>query len=204
MRDLENVDFGISSGERGVQRRPWLTAIFLAILALLLFAAPVSAGGGNNGATQIAGSGVYDAGNCQHYNVDPGNPLGGADPHFAIDLNEGDMTGCMYVIIDEFTCTPNGIYRERGREIYVIDGGNLGLSGTFQTTYFAMIHFTACDPELGPLGLEIFGFCQHPLVAGEETAGDFVGVTGRLHFKDDVTNPLDPIFNYTGHLKGLP
>ena len=45
--------------------------------------------------------------------------------------------------------------------------------------------------------LEIFGRCQHPIVAGSGT-GVFEGVTGRLDFKDDIAAGNFP---YRGHFK---
>ena len=201
MRDLENADPGTRFRARKT-RRPMIASLFLAMMALLLFAAQVSAGDGNNGMTQLSGSGVFDVnGECTDFVVDPESDLG-VGPHFAIVLNEGDLQGCMYIIVDSWSCTPGDTYREYGREIYVIDGPEW--SGTFQTTYFGQIKWNSCDPDGVPDGIEIFGFCQHPLVLGEYTDGAFEGVTGKLKFKDDVTDPFNPIFNMTGHMQGLP
>jgi hypothetical protein len=45
--------------------------------------------------------------------------------------------------------------------------------------------------------VEIFGRCQHPLVAGTGS-GVFAGATGRLDFKDEVETG---IFYYRGHVR---
>ena len=52
-----------------------------------------------------------------------------------------------------------------------------------------------CDG--GPLGAEIFGRCQHPIVAGSGT-GVFNGVTGQMNFKDDIEAGNFP---YRGQLR---
>ena len=150
MHDLETQFTTIRKSTTQPRLRTMLVAAILTLIALIAFVAPV--GAGNNGQTQVSGSGVFDTGNCVAYNVNPNNPLGGTDAHFAIDLNVGDMLGCMYIIVDDFSCSPSGTYRESGREIYVIDGGELGLSGIFETTYFARAKFTECDPDLGLSG----------------------------------------------------
>jgi len=139
----------------------------------------------NRGATQISGVGFFDANNeC--------NSAGqGAD--FALTLT-GDLEGCHYVFIDEFECSPSGTYREEGRELFI--GTYNGQSGTFWTTYKFEAKYEGCS-ENGPLGAEIFGRCQHPIVAGSGT-GVFNGVTGRLDFKDNIEAGNFP---YRGHLR---
>jgi hypothetical protein len=67
-------------------------------------------------------------------------------------------------------------------------GCALGRCGTLQFTYV----FTG---KLTPTFQELMGRCEHKVVAG---SGDLAGVTGFLHFKDDVAPGTAP---YTGHLK---
>lgn len=137
------------------------------------------------GATQVSGVGFYAAtGECE--------PLvGGAA--YAVKMT-GNLQGCLYVFIDDFACSPSGTYREKGREYFV--GMYDGKPGTFWTTYKFEAKFEGCAANGTPLGAEIFGRCQHPIVKGSGT-GDFKGVTGRLDFKDDV---VAGNFPYKGHL----
>ena len=126
----------------------------------------------SNGATQISGIGFYaTAGECDY---------AGQGAVYAIRMT-GDLQGCLYAYIDDFECSPSGTYREVGREYFV--GTYNGQPGTFWTTYKFEARYEDCDG--GPLGAEIFGRCQHPLVAGSGT-GAFDGVTGQINFKDDI------------------
>lgn len=137
------------------------------------------------GATQISGVGFYaTASECDYESQ-------GAV--YAIRMT-GDLEGCLYAFIDEFECSPSGTYREEGREFFV--GTYNGQSGTFWTTYKFEAKYEGCSQN-GPLGAEIFGRCQHPITAGTGT-GVFVGVTGRLDFKDDIEAGNFP---YRGHLR---
>ena len=136
------------------------------------------------GATQISGIGFYaTAGECDYETQ-------GAV--YAIRMT-GDFEGCLYAFIDEYECSPSGTYREAGREYFV--GTYNGQSGTFWTTYKFEARYEDCDG--GPLGAEIFGRCQHPIVAGSGT-GVFNGVSGQLNFKDDIEAGNFP---YRGHLQ---
>ena len=105
---------------------------------------------------------------------------------------EGDLTGCWYTDIETGKETPSGVYIETGTEIFVgclnVDGEEA--CGSFTTTY----RFTG---KFASNGDQIFGGCQHPIVAGSGT-GDFSGVTGRLDFKDNVETGEAL---YTGHIK---
>lgn len=139
------------------------------------------------GAIQISGIGYFDdTGEC--------NDPEGAGADFATVMT-GDLEGCQYVFVTSYECSPSGTYREEGTEVYVLDGP-YG-QGTFSTTYFFRAKFEGCSPDGGFVGAEIMGFCQHPIVAGSGT-GDYAGVKGRLHFKDDIAAGNYP---YTGHLK---
>ena len=156
----------------------------LAVMVLTLLVAPVSAGG----ATQISGIGYWDeTGEC----VDPVTGPEGQSPDFALKLT-GDLEGCWYVVVKTYECRPSGTYIETGYDIYV-GGGDNGDEGMFITTY----RFTAKYEDCPNLSGEIFGRCQHPIIAGSGT-GDYAGVTGRLDFKDDVEAFNFP---YRGHLK---
>lgn len=135
------------------------------------------------GEIQISGMGTY---------AENGECTGGQGSAFALKL-AGDLNGCLYVFIDDFECSPSGTYREEGREYFV--GAYNGQPGTFGTTYKFEAKYEHCDG--GPLGAEIFGRCQHPIVVGSGT-GAFANVTGQLNFKDDIEAGNFP---YSGHLR---
>lgn len=153
--------------------------VVFVVMVLLLLVVPVNAAG----ATQVSGIGRFaDEGEC----TDPE----GAGSDFASVL-EGDLDGCVYVTVETWSCTPSGVYLETGTEIFVVESSD-GRSGTFSTTYRFSAKFEDCAGLTG----QIFGRCQHPIVAGSGTE-DFEGVTGRIDFKDDVAAGNFP---YTGHL----
>lgn len=156
----------------------WKIFVLLAVMVLLLIAAPVSA----DGAMQISGIGFFAGEECD---------VQGQGADFALNMT-GDLEGCHYVFVETSTCTPSGTYKETGTELFVSkDGGS-----TFRTTY----RFTAKYEDCPNLAEEIFGRCQHPIIAGSGT-GDFEGVTGRLDFKDDLSDPVNPEFPFRGHLR---
>jgi hypothetical protein len=137
-----------------------------------------------SGATQISGVGFYaTATECDYESQ---------DAVYAIKMT-GDLEGCLYAFIDDFECSPSGTYREEGREYFV--GTYNGQSGTFWTTYKFEARYEDCDG--GPLGAEIFGRCQHPIVTGSGT-GAFSGVSGQINFKDDIEAGNFP---YRGQLR---
>lgn len=139
------------------------------------------------GAVQVSGVGFYAAtGEC--------NSALGQVASYAVRLT-GDLKGCLYAFIDDFECSPSGTYREEGRELFI--GTYNGESGSFWTTYKFEAKFEGCAENGAPLGAEIFGRCQHPIVKGSGD-GVFEGVTGRLDFKDDVEAGNFP---YRGHLR---
>ncbi|MCB0030526.1 MAG: hypothetical protein KDE28_21590 [Anaerolineales bacterium] len=165
---------------------PFLVAV-AAVVAFLALALPVQAAG----MTQFAGVGyIPGPGDCTDEVTGPA----GQAPDFAT-LMTGDLEGCVYVFVESFECSPSGTYRESGTETYVITGGTLG-EGTFSTTYIFRGKYEDCADEGFPLGAEIFGRCQHPIISGSGTE-DFEGVEGRLHFKDDIAAGNFP---YTGHM----
>lgn len=137
-----------------------------------------------SGATQISGVGFYaTSGECDYESQ---------NAVYAIKMT-GDLQGCLYAFIDDYECSPSGTYREEGREYFV--GTYNGQYGTFCTTYKFEAKYEDCDG--GPLGAEIFGRCQHPLVTGSGT-GVFNGVTGQINFKDDIEAGNFP---YRAHLR---
>ena len=138
------------------------------------------------GATQVSGVGFFSApGECD---------VAGQSAAYAVRMT-GNLEGCLYVFIDDFECSPSGTYREEGREYFV--GTYNGQAGTFWTTYKFEAKYEGCAADGAPLGAEIFGRCQHPIVEG---SGErvFEGVTGRLDMKDDVETGSFP---YRGHLR---
>lgn len=138
------------------------------------------------GATQISGIGFYaTTGECDYVNP----------PADYVIRMTGDLEGCHYVFIEDFECSPSGTYREEGKELFV--GAYKGQPGTFWTTYKFEAKYEGCSGNGSPLGAEIFGRCQHPIEKGSGT-GAFVGVTGRLDFKDDIEAGNFP---YRGHLQ---
>lgn len=138
------------------------------------------------GATQISGVGFYATANECDYESQ------GAV--YAIRMT-GDLQGCLYAFIDKYECSPSGTYREEGREYFV--GTYNGQPGTFWTTYKFEARYEGCSENGAPLGAEIFGRCQHPIVAGSGT-GVFNGVTGQINFKDDIEAGNFP---YRGQLR---
>lgn len=140
----------------------------------------------SRGATQISGVGFFAAPDECDF-----ESQGAA---YAVKMT-GDLVGCLYVFIDDFTCSPSGTYRETGREYFV--GAYRGKAGRFWTAYKFESKFEVCAANGSPLGAEIFGRCQHPIVVGSGD-GVFKGVTGRMDFKDDIGAGNFP---YRGHLQ---
>ena len=136
------------------------------------------------GATQLSGIGYFAT--SAECDFESQNAV------YAIRMT-GDLEGCLYAFIDDFECSPSGTYREEGREYFV--GTYNGQSGTFWTTYKFEAKYDDCDG--GPLGAEIFGRCQHPIVEGSGT-GVFNGVSGQINFKDDIEAGNFP---YRGQLR---
>jgi len=136
------------------------------------------------GETQISAIGVYAAaGECTAETAD-----------YVVSIT-GDIAGCLYTYVDAYGCSPSGTYREEGREHFV--GTYHGQTGSFWTNYKFESKFESCSPSGAPLGGEIKGRCQHPIVAGSGD-GVFTGVTGRLDMQDNVD-----VGNFTirGHLR---
>ena len=155
----------------------------LAVVALYSVVLTVPSPALAEGATQISGVGYFaEPGEC----TDPEGQ--GAD--FALTMT-GDLEGCHYVFVETAEGSPSGTYRETGTEIFV--GQYNGEAGTFSTTY----RFEAKYEDWVNLVGEIFGRCQHPIVADSGT-GVFEGVTGRLDVKDDIAAGNFP---YKGHLR---
>lgn len=140
---------------------------------------------------QISGRAVYDVSGS----TCSGPPSGYADfvsyPGLVLS---GSLQGCWYTKVDTFKETPSGVYLETGREVFVgsLNGGPIGV---FATTYKFESKW---DPDVST-GTEVFGRCQHPLVAGSGTGG-FAGATGRVDIKDIVADPSNIYYVYRGHI----
>lgn len=166
-----------------------LSVLGLAVAMVLVVAVPAGASPGAKN-TQFRGSAVYE------WSASFGDPYNAADDECApldgdfadfIDFTmriEGDLQGCWYTIVDGFSATSSGAWKEHGREVFVADGSG----DMFWTTYDFHAKFDAD-------GNEIHGRCQHLVVAGN---GMFDGAWGRLDFKDDVDAGVN---YYRGHMK---
>ena len=163
-------------------------------VALTMFSATVliglgsPAGAANNGTTQVAGS--TDSAACA------GGPGDWASPDYAFHIS-GDLNGCVYGLVTDARCHPSGMYQEVADEIFVSDANG---ADTFRMTEFFRAKFvfdTPCDFET--ITAQVHGGCQHGIVAGSGT-GVFDGVSGKLHFKDDV---VAGTADYTGQLRGV-
>ena len=158
-----------------------LTALTMMALITAVFASPspMRAEGGK----QIAGIGTYAApGAC----TDPE----GAGADYVLTLN-GSLSGCHYVFVESFKCSPGGAYSETGYEIFV--GTYEGQAGTFRTSYLFTAKYLDCPNLVG----EVTGRCQHPFVSGSGT-GVFAGIKeARLDMRDDVSSGTFP---YKGHI----
>lgn len=137
---------------------------------------------------QISGTAFYDVSGS----VCPAPPSGYADfvsyPGLVLS---GSLQGCWYTKVDSSKTTPSGVYLETGREVFVgsLNGGPVGV---FATTYKFESKFSGST--------EVFGRCQHPLVAGSGTGG-FAGATGRVDIKDIVADPSNIYYIYRGHIR---
>ena len=140
----------------------------------------------SNGAAQYSGVGYYATSEeCDYGSM-------GAD--YAVRMT-GSLEGCLYVYIDEYECSPSGTYREKGRELFI--GTYNGEAGSFWTAYKFEAKYEGCATNGAPLGAEIFGRCQHPIVDGSGE-GVFEGVSGRLDMKDNIE---EGNFPYRGHFR---
>jgi len=139
------------------------------------------------GSKKFTGIGYFDANDaCQS---------AGQGATFALTMT-GDLDGCMYTFVDEFSCT-DGNYVEKGREYFV--GTYKGKNGTFRTTYDSQGKYEGCNDDGSYAGAEISGQCQHYIVPGSGT-GVFEGVSGRYDMTDDVK--ADPVnYPYVGYFR---
>ena len=164
------------------QRLVLLSLSALAVMALISVALRVPSPALAGGATQISGIGFFTLpGEC--------NDPQGLGSTFATKLT-GDLEGCVYTWVESAVCSPSGVYRENGHELFVRGGGG---NDTFGTAY----QFEAKYQDCPNLVQEIVGRCQHPIVEGSGT-GAYDGVSGRLDFKDDIEAGNFP---YRGHLQ---
>lgn len=156
------------------------TVVLLALTGLLLvtLALPSAAGG----VTQARGIGSGGVGHPACTAIE------GADYIIRMD---GDLDGCIYGFVTDFAVTPSGVYKETADETFV---GCLGdRCGSFDMVENFHAKF---DPETGA---QQHGRCQHPIVDGSGTDG-FAGVTGIVHFSDDVDAGNAP---YRAQLRNL-
>lgn len=146
-----------------VTSRNWslMTAI-AACVATMQMATPASA----QQVTRVSGIGYFDE-------FDTGD-AGSVGADFALIMT-GDLEGFLYVFVETAEYTSSGAYMETGRELFV------GADGSFETAY----RFEAKYEDPANLIGEIFGRCQHKIVAGSGT-GVFAGVGGRIDFRDDI------------------
>ena len=126
------------------------------------------------GATQIAGAGYFaEAGDCTDSEGD------GSD--FALAMT-GDLEGFLYIFVATAECSPGGTYHETGTETFVDGDG----AGTFETTY----RFTAKMADCPDLLTELWGRCQHPIVAGSGTPEySQIEITGDTPSKPEEVKP---------------
>ena len=162
---------------------PIVTLLALAVMVLLSAILTLPARALAQGATQISGIGfLANPGECTDSE--------GNGATFAQKLT-GDLEGCLYVFVETGACSPNGTYRETGNEIFVGQYNREG--GAFRTTYKFEAKYQDCPNLVG----EIFGRCQHPIIASSGE-GVFEGVTGRFDMEDDIAAGNFP---YRGHLR---
>ena len=105
-----------------------------------------------------------------------------------------DLVGCWW-ITDFQSTTPDSHHNVRatGTELFV---GWIGdRYGSFETRF----QYTAKMDGPWATSPEIHGRCHHPIKPGSGT-GDFVGITGELSFKDDLSGPT-PQYPYWGNVR---
>ena len=156
--------------------------VVLAVLTLGLVGVGATPAGA--GTSQISGTAFFDPGGvCDGIGV-PSNFF-----DYPPIVMSGDLQGCWYtdVLTSKDNGAPSGVYLETGQEMFVPFAG----TGSFTTTYKFESKWA---PDVSS-GVEVKGRCQHPIVAG---TGEFVGVSGRVDFKDVIANGT---YVYRGHLK---
>jgi hypothetical protein len=143
----------------------------------------------STGAIQVSGVGFYPTlSECPL-------PQGAT---YALKVTGDDLNGCLFVTVTDFSCTPSGAYRESGTEHFV--GTYNGGEGSFDTAYKFEGKYEGCPTSGTPLGAEILGRCQHPIVEGSGESV-FYGVSGRLDFRDVLEGDGAPYFPYRGHFR---
>lgn len=136
-------------------------------------------------ANQVRGVADFTDATCPGLNLEP-SPTGWS------------LDGCLQITgFEREKFNVSGTYQEEGTERFdgdlYIDGEYAG-TGSFETAY----QFRGKFEEIGDFGTEIFGRCQHPIVAG---TGVFANIEGRLDFKDVLDGPEAPLFPYRGHIR---
>ena len=121
-------------------------AMAVLISVVLIATTPVQAWG----AMQISGDGFFNDGSTCSLGDVEGNPD-------FVNILTGDLEGCFYVFVETAKCSSDGIYRERGTNLFV--GEYLGNEGSFEATYQFMGKFEECntiDDVSFPGGAEFF------------------------------------------------
>jgi hypothetical protein len=128
---------------------------------------------------------------------DPG-AIGPVDYILAMPAGSGDLVGCIYGIREPAEQRPGGTINVPADEVFI--GCLDDVCGSF------LLRARITNKWDGPPGVgdQIDGRCQHKIVSGTGT-GDFVGVEGRLDFKDIIVRDergelISLSFAYRGHL----
>lgn len=116
------------------------------------------------------------------------------------------LEGCLELtFVDEERSgqSAGGVYKEYGTEHFDGDlvyfgngGGGVVAAGTFDTEYVITSKWAGAPFE----SEQFHGRCQHPIIPGSG-GGDFVGITGRIDFKDTIVDGEAVEFPYRGHVK---
>lgn len=169
---------------RSSRRRTRLLVVAAATLCVVSVGAAHGAAHAE-GTNQVRGVADFTDPTCPGLNLEP-SPTGWS------------LDGCLQITgFEREKFNPSGTYQEDGTERFdgdlYVDGEYAG-TGSFETVY----QFRGKFEEIGDFGTEIFGRCQHPIVAG---TGVFANVEGRLDFKDVLDGPDAPLFPYRGHIR---
>ncbi len=171
------------------------TAIAVLAASLALFSTPASA----DEAAAVGVSGEAVPWPAAPTTCDP-LATGPIDYVLAMPAGAGSLTGCLYGTRQGERFNSGGQLQTKGIETFVGCWGTK--CGSFELEGFITSRWDA-HPATG--GNQINGRCQHKIVSGSGT-GDFVGVEGRLDFKDILDTDTDGtvlsiVFDYKGHLQ---
>jgi hypothetical protein len=169
-------------------------ALIAGIAAFFMLSAGLAIPVAAQGVAQVEGTAVpYPAAPAT---CNPG-ASGPVDYILAMPAGSGDLVGCLYGSVQSGAISPAGTVSQWTVETFI--GCLDNRCGSFQL----QAHITSKFEEAPPVG-QLFGRCQHKIVAGSGT-GDFEGLTGRLDFKDIISRNADGdvvgvVFDYRGHL----